>query len=419
MAQKLDFKKRILENELRVIVVEVPHSQTVTVSTIYNVGSKHENPGKTGFAHLFEHLMFGGSKNVENFDQELEQIGGFCNAFTTADYTNYYTRALASNLDILLWLESDRMLQLKLDQERLDTQKKVVSEEFNQRYLNTPYGDLFLEIFPFVFGETHLYGWPVIGKNLDHIQKAQLTDVEDFFYTFYRPNNAILAIVGGINTEEAFDLVQKWYSDIPKAKKLPTISSTPKPIKGEQRKLMHSNAPYNALTLFFNAPSIKNDDYFTLNTLIDILSGRSSAIIPYTLEKEKELCVDATVSDFELLDLNILDITAILKPNVTFEKVETEIWKILKDIPDNITQEDLDRVINNNLFSKEHGLMSNTTKANSIAFYELIDNINLINEWFDKYKNITLEDVKNLAKELFSENNYAVLYYDVEQKNKA
>ncbi|BCX13553.1 MAG: peptidase M16 [Candidatus Dojkabacteria bacterium] len=411
MAKDLKFTKEILDNGLTLVVVEEENSPTVTVTTIYKVGSKNEHPEHTGFAHLFEHLMFGGSKNITNFDKELEKIGGSCNAFTAQDYTNYYTRALASNLEVLLWLESDRMLELKLDQKRLDVQKGVVIEEFKERYLNSPYGDYWLEVYPLVFGENNAYGWHVIGKSLEDIKKSNLDDVRDFFYTFYRPDNAILAIAGGVDTKETIELVKKWYSDIPKAKKQSYEVGKPQPIKGIKTKTVYSDVPNDALGIFFNAPSVRDKDYFSFQILIEILGGRSTAVLPYTLVKEKELCISFGVDEFEHLDLNALCLTTTINSNANISQVEDEIWTILKKVSDLITQEELDRTINNKLFAKEYGLMTNLAKANMIAFYELIGDIDRINNFYDMYKKIKLNDVKDLANRIISEQNYAVLYY--------
>lgn len=410
VAKTIDYQKFELPNGLKVLVIENPESSTVNVTTLFNVGAKHEDKNHTGFAHLFEHLMFGGSQNVENFDKELEKIGGYSNAYTTQDYTNYYTSALSSHLETLLWLESDRMNHLFFDQVRLNTQKKVVTEEYRQRYLGAPYGDFWLHAYPLVYGKNNPYGWSVIG-DMEHISKSTLEDVKKFFYKFYRPNNAILAIAGGVDTKECIDLVERWYSDIPQSKTKLKINLEYQPIKGKKYAEIKSEVPYDALGLFFNAPNVKEQNFYPFCILMDILSSDPASPLIYTLEKEKEMCISISAFNLDLLDLNSVCVFAKIKSNFTTAQVEQEILKILKNATSYVTQKRFEKALNQKLLQTELGLKSNTAKANSIAFYELIGDPDLINTAIDKFKNIKIDDVKNIAQKIFSNDNYAVLHY--------
>ncbi|MGI8893829.1 MAG: M16 family metallopeptidase, partial [Bacteroidia bacterium] len=260
------YEEFLLENGLKVLVHEDASTPLAAVNILYDVGARDEEEDKTGFAHLFEHLMFGGSKNIKSYDEPLQRTGGENNAFTNNDITNYYITLPAENLETAFWLESDRMLELDFSQKILDVQKNVVIEEFKQRYLNQPYGDVWLMLRPLAY-KVHPYRWPTIGKDISHIEKARLEDVRNFFFKYYRPNNAIMVVAGNIKVDQVRELSEKWFGDIERGpvnnRELPK-----EPEQKEQRKMTKSsNVPVEALYMTFHGPDRRSDDYHAMDLL--------------------------------------------------------------------------------------------------------------------------------------------------------
>jgi len=284
----IPFSEFTLDNGLRVIVHEDRTVQIAVMNILYDVGSRDEQPHKTGFAHLFEHLMFGGSKNIPSYDEPLQMVGGENNAFTNTDITNYYLTVPASNLETGFWLESDRMLSLSFDPKVLEVQRKVVIEEFKQRYLNQPYGDVWLKIRPLAY-TIHPYQWATIGKEISHIENATMDDVKEFFFTHYLPNNAVLVVAGNVTLEQVKQLSEKWFGPIPSGKrterKLPT-----EPKQTQKRTLtVEAKVPANALYKSYHMPGRFHKDYYVADLLSDMLSRGQSSRLYETLVKEKEI----------------------------------------------------------------------------------------------------------------------------------
>src|SRR6187551_587226 len=260
------FKEFTLSNGLQVYVHEDPTVQIAVMNILYDVGSRDEQSTKTGFAHLFEHLMFGGSQNISSYDEPLQKVGGENNAFTSTDITNYYLTVPASNLETAFWLESDRMLSLSFDPKVLDVQRKVVVEEFKQRYLNQPYGDVWLKLRPLAY-KVHPYQWATIGKEIRHIEEAQLEDVKDFFSKWYAPNNAILTLAGNCSLERAKALCEKWFAPIPAAS-VPVRNIPAEPAQNEQRRMtVNAKVPNNNLYMAWHCCSRYDDEFYATDLL--------------------------------------------------------------------------------------------------------------------------------------------------------
>ena len=281
------FKEFTLENGLQVIVHEDPTVQIAVMNILYDVGSRDEHPDKTGFAHLFEHLMFGGSKNIPNYDEPLQRVGGENNAFTNTDITNYYLTLPASNLETGFWLESDRMLSLSFDPKVLEVQQKVVIEEFKQRYLNQPYGDVWLKLRPLTY-KVHPYKWATIGKEMSHIENATLQDVKDFFFRYYVPNNALMVVAGNVTIDQVKKLSEKWFGPIPRGIKSRNMLT--EPVQEEKRFLkVSAKVPANAFYKAYHMPGRFHNDYYAIDLLSDILSRGQSSRLYQQLVKKKEI----------------------------------------------------------------------------------------------------------------------------------
>ena len=288
----IKYKKHILKNGLRVILHKDESTPVACVNILYDVGARDENENKTGFAHLFEHLMFGGSVNIPDYDKPLQQVGGTSNAFTSNDITNYYETLPLENLETALWLESDRMLSLAFTPKSLEVQRNVVIEEFKQRYLNQPYGDVWLLLRPLAY-KNHPYLWPTIGKEISHIENAAMEDVKAFFKKHYCPLNAILCIAGNMEEEKALKLAEKWFSDIPSGD--PYIRNLPKePVQNEPRELrVERDVPADAIYKVWHMCSRTSPKYYATDLISDILSRGKSSRLYQILVKEKRMFTEA------------------------------------------------------------------------------------------------------------------------------
>jgi zinc protease len=407
----IKYEEFVLDNGLRVMVHEDASTPLAAVNILYDVGARDEEEDKTGFAHLFEHLMFGGSKNIKSYDEPLQRAGGENNAFTNNDITNYYITLPAENLETAFWLESDRMLELDFSQKILDIQKNVVTEEFKQRYLNQPYGDIWLLLRPLAY-KVHPYRWPTIGKDISHIEKAKLEDVRNFFYKYYRPNNAIMVVAGNVKLSKVKELSEKWFADIEKGpvnrRDLPK-----EPEQTVQRKLTeHRNVPVDALYLTFHGPDRRSRDYHAMDLLTDVLSNGHSSRLYRKLVKEKKMFSELHGYQTGQSDENLIVIEGKLAPGVNMENAETEIWielEALKKEP--IIDEELTKVKNKIEATIEFSEMSILNKAMNLAYYELLGNADDVNREVEKYRNVTSDEIKEQANKIFKKENNCVLYY--------
>lgn len=378
---------------------------------MYDVGAKDEDPNKTGFAHLFEHLMFGGSINIPVYDEPLQMAGGENNAYTTNDLTNYYIQLPAENLETAFWLESDRMLSLAFTDNSLEVQRKVVCEEFKEHYLNKPYGDVWLKLRELAF-EVHPYRWMTIGKELSHIENAQLQDVKDFFFKHYRPANAILVVAGNITVDQVRKLAEKWFGPIESGEKY--IRNLPvEPEQTVAKKLeIHANVPLDALYKTWHIYPRMDHRYYVADLITEVLSGGGSSRLFQALVKEKKLFSNIECYHFGTIDAGLLSIEGKLVKGVKMEDAEKAINEELEKIKsEKITDAELQKVKNKSESMMAFEDMSVMNRANSLATYELLGDAELMNTELDRYNKVTVDDVQQLSNEIFREENCSTLYY--------
>jgi zinc protease len=413
----IEFKEFSLDNGLQVIVHEDETVQIAVMNILYNVGSRDEHPDKTGFAHLFEHLMFGGSKNIHNYDEPLQLVGGENNAFTNTDITNYYLTLPAANLETGFWLESDRMLSLSFDPKVLEVQQKVVIEEFKQRYLNQPYGDVWLKLRPLAY-KAHPYQWATIGKEISHIENATMQDVKDFFFSHYIPNNAILVVAGNVTVEQVRTLADKWFGPIPAGKRPQRIlPAEPKQITKRTQELQ-SKVPANAFYKAWHMPGRFDKDYYAIDLLSDILSRGQSSRLYQKLIKEREIFTSISSFVMGSIDPGLLVISGRLKPGISFSEAEQEVGEVLEDIILNgATDEELAKVKNQSESTIEFGEVEVMNRAMNLAFAKLSGDANLVNEEIGKIEKVSKEDVQRVARLILNEPNSNTLYYKAIKQN--
>ena len=407
----ISYKKKVLENGLTAIVHEDKSSPMVAVNILYKVGSKHEDPEHTGFAHLFEHLMFSGSKHVDSFDNYIQTAGGENNAFTNADLTNFYDVVPAENLETVLWLESDRMLNLTIDEKNLDVQRKVVVEEFKETCLNPPYGDVHHHLSDLCY-KKHGYRWPTIGKDVSHIEKAKLEEVSYFFNKYYGPNNAIICLTGNIEHEHGFELIEKWFGDIP-SRPTGEIADEQEPEQLEYRhKLAYGNAPIESLYLAFHTPNRAAKNFYACDLISDLLcNGRSSRFYSKLFKEQKIVShIDCYLTG--AVDTGLLMIEAKPADGYTIEQVKAEIWKELELIKSELVSEhELTKVKNKVENSIVFSEMSIVNKGINLCFFESIGDIELINSESQLYQQITSEEIQENAIRMFQEAKCSELIY--------
>ena len=407
----INFSEFTLSNGLRVIVHEDPTVQIAVMNILYDVGSRDERPDKTGFAHLFEHLMFGGSVNIPSYDEPLQRVGGENNAFTNTDITNYYLTVPAANIETGFWLESDRMLSLSFDPKVLEVQRKVVIEEFKQRYLNQPYGDIWLKLRPLAY-QVHPYLWATIGKEISHIENATLNDVKEFFFRHYVPGNAILVVAGNVKVDQVKKLSEKWFGPIP-SPKMEARNLPAEPVQTQKRSLtVEADVPADAIYKAWHMPGRFHKDYYTADLLSDSLSRGQSSRLYEQLVKEKEIFT--SVSSFVLgtVDPGLLVMSGRLKEGVNFERAEKEVNTIFEQVlSEGISSQELEKVKNQAESTLEFGEVEVMNRAMNLAFSKLSGDANLVNEEGEKINAVTQADVKRVAGDILKESNSSVMYY--------
>ncbi len=407
----INFDRFVLENGLKVLVHQDKSTPMVAVNILYDVGARDESPEKTGFAHLFEHLMFSGSENVANFDDVIQMAGGDSNAFTNSDITNFYDLVPAENLETVFWLESDRMLSLNFDEKLLDVQRKVVVEEFKENCLNTPYGDVWHHLSDLAF-KVHPYRWPTIGIVPKHIEDATMEDVKDFYYKHYRPNNAIMVVAGNVETEQIKTLCNKWFANIP-AGKIQERKITPEPIQQQlQERIQHSNVPVDALYLAFHIGSRNSPDHHATDLLSDVLSNGPSSRLYRRLLKQQKLfsSIDAYISGN--IDPGLLVIEARPSEGISLAAGEAAIWKELESIKSEpIPEEELVKLKNKIETTLVFTETSVLNKSINLAFFELLGDANMINQEAQLYNEVTTAKIQELAQKIFVKENCSTLRY--------
>ncbi|MEQ6119922.1 pitrilysin family protein [Reichenbachiella sp. MALMAid0571] len=408
----MKFKTFELENGLKVVVHEDKSTKIAVLNVLYDVGSRDEDPEKTGFAHLFEHLMFGGSKNIPLYDEPLQKVGGENNAFTSPDLTNYYISIPSNNLETAFWLESDRMLSLSFDPKVLEVQRKVVIEEFKQRYLNQPYGDAWLKLRPLAY-EKHPYRWATIGKEIAHIENATMEDVKAFFYKFYVPNNAVLVVAGDVDFDEVKKLTEKWFGPIPKG----AVLNRNLPVEPKQEvkrtETIEANVPVNSIYKVYHTPERLSPDYYSTDLLSDILGGGRSSKLHETLVKEKRYMSSANAYITGSIDSGLLVINGKPNKDISYEQVENEIDNIVTQLQTELISDfQLEKIKNLAESSHIFGEMELLNKAYSLAYFTLLGDTNLINKEVDKIRAVTSKQIMESAQYVLRPENSSTLYYN-------
>jgi len=384
------------------------------VNVLYDVGAKDEDPNRTGFAHLFEHLMFGGSIHIPDFETPLQMAGGENNAYTTNDLTNYYIQLPAENLETGLWLESDRMLSLAFSQKSLEVQRKVVMEEFKEHYINKPYGDVWFKMREMAF-KVHPYRWQTIGKELSHIEHAQLSDVKNFFFKHYNPSNAILVIGGHVHTSTVMQQVEKWFGNIPAGTRYNrTIPAEPQQ-QEERRMEVRANVPLDALYKCWHMDSRLHHGYYVADLITEVLGGGGSSRLYQALVKEKQLFSNIECYHFGSVDSGLLTIEGKLVKGVKMEEAEKAVNAELEKLKqEGISEKELEKTKNRTEATLAFEDMSVMTRTNNLAFYELLGDAALFNQDREKYFSVTKEDILNYSRKIFDVKNSNTLYYFAE-----
>jgi len=411
----IQFEKFVLDNGLRVIVHHDNTTPMVAVNLLYDVGARDENPEMTGFAHLFEHLMFGGSVNIPEYDTPLQMAGGENNAYTTNDITNYYVQLPKQNIETAFWLESDRLLSLAFSKKSLNVQRKVVCEEFKEHYINKPYGDAWKHLRQLAYTK-HPYRWMTIGKELKHVEDAQLEDVKNFFFKHYRPVNAILCVAGNVSTEEVKQLAQKWFGDIPSGEKYTrTLDAEPEQTEARTETLVRK-VPIDALYKAWHIPSRMQEGYHECDLITEIMGNGYASRLYQSLVKEQQFFSNINCYHTGSLDAGLLVIEGKVKEGISLEAandaVKNQIALLLdKGISDAELQKAQNKIESMIAFED----MSILSRANNLAFYELLGDAAMINDELTKYQKVTSESLLATAKHIFCSTNENTLFYKAEQ----
>jgi zinc protease len=407
----IKFEKFTLDNGLRVLVHEDKSTPMAVVNVLYDIGAKDESPEKTGFAHLFEHLMFGGSINIPVYDEPLQTAGGENNAYTTNDLTNYYCQLPAENIETAFWLESDRMLSLAFSKKSLEVQRKVVCEEFKEHYINKPYGDVWHKLRNLVY-TTHPYKWMTIGASLKHVEDATLEDVKAFFKKHYNPSNAILTVAGNVDVEQVKALAEKWFGPIPAGEKY-NRNLPVEPKQTAARTLeVKADVPLDALYKCWHIYSRTDDRYYTADLISDILSGGGSSRLYQSLVKEQQLFSNLDCYHMGSTDAGIMVIEGKLVKGVDIKKAEAAINEEIKKMQaTGISVEELEKVKNKTESAMAFEDMSVMNRASSIAMYELLGDAELMNSELEKYRAVTAQDILEQTRIIFDDNNCSTMYY--------
>ena len=407
----IQYNRFQLNNGLTVLVHEDTATPMAVVNVLYDVGARDEDPAKTGFAHLFEHLMCGGSINIPDYDEPLQRAGGDNNAYTTNDLTNYYCQLPATNIETAFWLESDRMLSLAFSERSLAVQRKVVCEEFKEHYINKPYGDVWHKMRALAY-QVHPYRWMTIGKELSHVENATIHDVKAFFKKHYTPANAILVVAGNITTDAVKRLAEKWFGPIPAGEKyIRCIPQEPKQTEA-RKQMIEAEVPLDAFIKTWHMDGRLDKGYYAADLISEILGGGGSSRLYQSLVKEQKLFSSLDCYHFGSMDAGLLAVEGKLVKGVSFEQVE-------KAIGEEIEKISTTPISDNELIKVQHKTesviafedMSVMSRANSLAMYELLGDASLMNTELEKYHAVTAIDMLNYSQDIFRESNSNTIYY--------
>ncbi|WP_143959594.1 M16 family metallopeptidase [Litoribacter populi] len=405
------YERFVLDNGLEVLVHEDHTTKMAVLNILYKVGSRNEIVGKTGLAHYFEHLMFGGSKNVPVFDTALEKVGGECNAFTNTDITNYYTTVPAINIETAFWLESDRMMQLNLSDKTIDTQKKVVIEEFKQRYLNQPYGNAFHLVRDMAF-DRHPYRWPTIGQSLEDVENYSRQDVEEFYFTHYRPDNAVMVVAGDVTVEQAKQLSKKWFEGIPSGN-IPRKTIEKEPVQTQKKtKIYTTDVPTDSLYKVYHIPGRLQPNYKECDLITDILGFGRSSLLEQQLVKNTDVFATCNAYVMGNVDPGLMVFNGKMEKGKTAEEAEKLLDGLVQDfIQTTIEESTLEKVKNQAEAMKTFEGVQLLNRAMNLAYYAHLGDPELYQTEYEKKTAVPASDIQKVAKEILREENASVLYY--------
>ena len=410
----ISYEHFTLSNGLRVYVHEDHTTPMAVVNILYNVGARDEIEQKTGFAHLFEHLMFGGSKNIPVFDEPLQRVGAENNAFTSNDITNYYVTLPAQNLETAFWAESDRMMSLSFDPKVLEVQRSVVIEEFKQRYLNQPYGDVWLKLRPLAY-QKHPYRWATIGKEISHIENATMDDVQSFFYQFYLPNNAIMVVAGHVTLAQVRQLSEKWFAPIPSGKDY--VRNLPQEIPQTEARFMETSAkvPLNALYKTYAMPGRFDGNFAATDLLSDVLGRGKSARLYQKLIKEKQIFNNINAYMTSSLDPGLLVVSGTIRPEVSLETANEAVEEVLQTVVDKaINDQELSKVKNQSESTLVFSEVELLNRAMNLAFAANAGNADWVNQESAKLAAVTTSDIQRAAQSVLRKTNSCTFFYRAE-----
>jgi len=413
----IPYKEFQLENGLHVLVHEDPTTPLAVMNILYDVGSKDEKEDKTGFAHLFEHLMFGGSMHIASYDEPLQKVGGENNAFTTCDLTNYYLSLPAVNIETGFWLESDRMLSLSFNPEVLEVQKKVVIEEYKQRYLNQPYGDAWLHLRPLAY-QAHPYQWPTIGKDISHIEKASIEDVREFFFKYYVPNNAYLVVAGNVTEDNVRGLSEKWFGTIEHGpKNIRRLNAEP-PQKEKRIKDIEADVPLNAIYKAFHMPARGDRKYYVADLISDILGRSKSSRLYQKLVRDREYFSEIDAYILGSIEPGLLIIQGNINNDVSPDEAEGAINEILQEICEyKLPEKELEKIKNQAESQRVYGEVELLNRAMHLAFGALLGDPNMYSKEIEIIQSIKPDEILQVSKEILTNQNSSVLRYLKKRKS--
>lgn len=407
----IEFKRYTLKNGLRLLVHEDKTVPMAVLNVLYDVGAKDEDPNQTGFAHLFEHLMFGGSINIPSYDEPLQRVGAENNAFTSNDITNYYVQVPSVNIETAFWLESDRMLSLAFSEKSLEVQKNVVIEEFKQRYLNQPYGDVWLKLRPLAY-KVHPYQWATIGKEASHIENAEMPDVKAFFKKHYNPQNAILVVAGDVSFEKAVELTEKWFGSIDSGEKY--LRNLPQePEQKEARTLEHrADVPNDSIYKAFHISNRKSKEYYIADIISDVLSRGESSRLYQKLVKDSKIFSEINAYITGDIDNGLFIVEGKPSKGISLEQADAAIWEVLDELKtDFLPERELNKIFNKLESSNVFAEMNLLNKAMNLAYFELLGDANDLNLEIEKYRSVNSQEISDYSSKVFTPNNCSTLFY--------